>query len=100
MSYQTIKCTIDKLTIFYLTSCKIIIECTVNKFAPAENAFENPEITDILDPALIKLVENSVEVDGKAAQYTYDDTTGELKITLDTIEKDASSIITFQVQKV
>ena len=66
----------------------------------AENAFENPEITDILDPALIKLVENSVEVDGKAAQYTYDDTTGELKITLDTIEKDASSIITFQVQKV
>ena len=46
----------------------------------AENAFENPEITDILDPALIKLVENSVEVDGKAAQYTYDDTTGELKI--------------------
>lgn len=66
----------------------------------AENAFENPEITDILDPVLIKLVENSVEVDGKAAQYTYDDTTGELKITLDTIEKDASLIITFQVQKV
>lgn len=26
----------------------------------AENAFENPTITDILDPALIKLVENSV----------------------------------------
>lgn len=66
----------------------------------AENAFENPTITDILDPALIKLAENSVEVDDKTAQYTYDDTTGELKITLDTIEKDASSIITFQVQKV
>ena len=66
----------------------------------AENAFENPTITDILDQALIKLVENSVEVDDKTVQYTYDDTTGELKITLDSIEKDASSIITFQVQKV
>lgn len=66
----------------------------------AENAFENPTITDILDPALIKLVENFVEVDDKTVQYTYDDTTGELKITLDSIEKDASSIITFQVQKV
>lgn len=51
----------------------------------AENAFENPTITDILEPTLIKLVDNTVEVDGKTAQYMYDDTTGELKITLDTI---------------
>lgn len=65
----------------------------------AENAFENPTITGILEPTLIKLVDNTVEVDGKTAQYMYDDTTGELKITLDTIAKDASSIITFQVQK-
>ena len=66
----------------------------------AENAFETPIITDILDPTLIKLVDNSVEVGGQKAEYTYDDTTGELKITLETIEKDANSIITFQVQKV
>lgn len=51
----------------------------------AKNAFENPTITDILDPTLIKLVDNTVEVDGKTTQYIYDDTTGELKITLDTI---------------
>lgn len=66
----------------------------------AENAFENPVITDILDPALIKLVEDSVEVDGKKVQYTYNDVTGELSITLETIEKEASAVITFQVQKV
>lgn len=66
----------------------------------AENDFENPTITDVLDPALIKLVTDSVEVDGNKVQYTYDDTTGKLSITLDTIAKDASSIVTFQVQKV
>ena len=65
----------------------------------AEKAFETPTIKDILDPALIKLVENSVEVDGNTAQYEYSEDTGELTIVLGTIEKEASSVITFQVQK-
>lgn len=66
----------------------------------AQNAFETPTITDILDPTLIKLVKDSVEVDGKKVEYTYDETTGELKIVLDTIATETNSVITFQVQKV
>lgn len=66
----------------------------------AENAFETPTITDTLDPALIKLVADSVEVDGTKAEYNYSDTTGELSVVLGTIEVGAKSVITFQVQKV
>lgn len=66
----------------------------------AQNAFETPTITDILDPTLIKLVADSVEVDGKKADYDYDEATGELKIVLDTIATETNSVITFQVQKV
>lgn len=66
----------------------------------AQNAFETPTITDILDPTLIKLVADSVEVDGKKANYDYDEATGELKIVLDTIATETNSVITFQVQKV
>jgi len=46
------------------------------------------------------LVKDSVEVDGKKVEYTYDETTGELKIVLDTIATETNSVITFQVQKV
>lgn len=66
----------------------------------AENAFETPTITDTLDPTLIKLVENTVQVNGKTAEYQYDETTGVLTITLETIATEANSVITFQVQKV
>ena len=66
----------------------------------AENPFETPTITDTLDPTLIKLVADSVEVDGQKAEYNYNDTTGELSVVLETIEVGAKSVITFQVQKV
>ena len=73
---------------------------TVTISNSAENPFEKPQFTDTLDPTLIKLVENSVKVNGTDAQYTYDDTTGLLTIELETIAKDESLVITFQVQKV
>ena len=73
---------------------------TVTISNSAENPFEKPEFTDTLDPTLIKLVENSVKVNGTDAQYEYDSTTGLLKVELETIEKEGSSVVTFQVQKV
>lgn len=73
---------------------------TVTISNSAENSFENPKFTDTLDPTLIKLVENSVKVNGTDAQYEYDPTTGMLTVELETIAKDASSVVTFQVQKV
>lgn len=76
------------------------LQYTITITNGAQNAFETPTITDILDPTLIKLVKDSVEVDGKKVEYTYDETTGELKIVLDTIGTETNSVITFQVQKV
>lgn len=66
----------------------------------AENPFEKPTFTDTLDPLLISLVENSVRVNGTDANYTYDSETGLLTVELETIAKDGSTEITFQVQKV
>ena len=73
---------------------------TVTISNSAENPFETPEFTDTLDPTLIKLVENSVKVNGTDAQYDYDASTGLLKVELETIAKEGSSVVTFQVQKV
>lgn len=66
----------------------------------AVNSLETPTVTDILDPKLIRLVENSVEVNGSTAQYTYDAASGLLTLTLDAIAVGGNSVITFQVQKV
>ena len=49
---------------------------------------------------MIKLVDDSVEVDGETAEYAYDSTTGVLSVTLATIATGSKSEITFQVQKV
>ena len=73
---------------------------TVTITNAAENAFEKPTFTDILDPTLIKLVDNTVEVNGSTTEYTYDSVTGKLSIELETIATEGSSTITFQVQKV
>lgn len=73
---------------------------TVTITNAAENAFENPTFTDILDPTLIKLVENSVTVNGTTTEYNYDSTTGKLSIELETIATEGSATVTFQVQKV
>lgn len=73
---------------------------TVTISNSAENPFETPTFTDTLDPTLIKLVDNTVKVNGTDAQYTYDSVSGLLTVELETIEKDASTEVTFQVQKV
>lgn len=65
----------------------------------ADNPFEAPKFTDILDPSLIKLVDDSVQVNGTASKYTYDASSGLLSIELETIANTESTIITFQVQK-
>lgn len=66
----------------------------------SDNDFESPVFTDTLDPTLIKLVDDTVEVNGTSSQYTYDSTTGLLTITLETIANTQNAVITFQVQKV
>ena len=65
----------------------------------ADSPFETPVFTDTLDPTLIKLVENSVQVNGSTKEYTYDPSTGLLTVNLDTIANTANAVITFQVQK-
>lgn len=65
----------------------------------ADSPYESPTFTDTLDTTLIKLVENSVQVNGSTAQYTYDPATGLLTIPLETIANTENSVITFQVQK-
>ena len=73
---------------------------TVTITNAAENSFETPTFTDILDPTLIKLVDNSVKVNDETVQYNYDSSTGQLTVVLETIAPEATSTITFQVQKV
>ncbi len=67
-----------------------------------ENAYTSPIITDVLNPTLITLVNNSVKVDDtplEASQYTYEDSTGKLTINLPDIESKTKKTITFEVTK-
>lgn len=65
----------------------------------AENPFETPKFTDTLDPLLITLVENSVQVNGETKTYDYDAETGVLSVDLETIPTEGTTTVTFQVQK-
>lgn len=65
----------------------------------AENIFETPVLVDVLDPALISLVPNSVTVNNVAANYQYNEATGTLTVDLANIAVGSSSVITFRVQK-
>lgn len=65
----------------------------------SDNSFENPKLVDVLDPNIIKLVENSVKVDNIDTNYTYEDSTGTLNINLNTIAALNTSVITFRVQQ-
>lgn len=62
-----------------------------------------PVVTDTLDVSLITLVDNSVTVDGTPlvlnTDYTFDDTTGKLSVTLADIAVAGSTTLIFQVQK-
>ena len=60
-------------------------------------------VSDILNPAIVVLVNSSVTVNGTASSdYTYDPVTGELVIASTsplTVDPGEAAVITFQVQK-
>ena len=67
-----------------------------------ETAYTSPVITDILNPDLIKLVNDTIKTDGtpiETSEYTYDENTGKLTINLPTINAKEKKTITFEVSK-
>lgn len=68
----------------------------------AEKPYNSPEVKDVLDTSLVDFVENSVTIDGVAAEqsdYAYDDGSGTLTINLSDIAVSEVKTITFQVKK-
>lgn len=68
----------------------------------SEKPYNSPEVKDVLDTTLVDFVQNSVTIDGQAAEqsdYTYDDGSGTLTINLSDIAVSESKTITFQVKK-
>lgn len=69
----------------------------------SDTAYTGVSITDMLDYTKVALIADTVLLDGVAANYTYDDLTGELIIIPDEsliVAAEDSATITFQVQKV
>ena len=65
-------------------------------------AYTTPVITDILDPTLITLVKGSIKVDStplEDSNYTFEDSTGKLTITLPDITTQSKKTVTFEVSK-
>ncbi len=65
-------------------------------------AYTSPVITDILDPTLITLVAGTIKVDDtvlEESQYTYEEDTGKLTITVPDIAAQSKKAITFEVSK-
>lgn len=55
-----------------------------------------------MNPNLIKLVENTIKVDGtllEASQYNYEEDSGKLTINLPNIEATTKKTVTFEVSK-
>ncbi len=65
----------------------------------AENSFVSPVLVDVLDPNLVKLEANSVQVNGVNTNYTYEEASGRLSINLEEITVGGTSVITFRVQQ-
>lgn len=68
----------------------------------SEKPYNSPEVKDVLNTTLVDFVENSVTIDGQAAEqsdYTYDNDSGTLTINLSDIAVSESKTITFQVKK-
>ena len=64
--------------------------------------YTDPVITDELNTSLIKFVSVSVKLNGvelDSSKYTYDEGSGELSITIDTVGASQKSTITFEVEK-
>ncbi len=76
-----------------------LLTYTITVTNNAENALEAPVITDVLDTALVKFVENSVTVNGVSKTAAYDAATGTLTVDLETIAVGGKAEVTFQVQK-
>lgn len=65
-------------------------------------SYTNPVITDILNPDLITLVKGSIKVDStplEESNYTFEDSTGKLTITLSDITSQSKKTVTFEVSK-
>ena len=65
-------------------------------------SYTSPVITDILNPTLITLVKDTITVDDitlENSQYTFDESTGKLTITLSDITSQAKKTVTFEVSK-
>lgn len=66
----------------------------------ASNDLEDPVFSDTLDPALVALIDGSVEYNGTPITYEYDAGTGLLTVELETIAPSGTGIVTFQVTQV
>lgn len=65
-------------------------------------SYTSPVITDILNPTLIILVKGSIKVDStplEESNYTFEDSTGKLTITLPDITSQSKKTVTFEVSK-
>lgn len=68
----------------------------------AENTYEKPIITDVINTDLVEFVDGSVKIDGVSAtssQYNYDSQTHTLTINLDDVTPSSNSSVTFFVTK-
>lgn len=66
----------------------------------SEYLYENPIITDVLDIALITLVENSLKIDDTIySNYTFDSSNGMLTINMENLNINETKKITFEVQR-
>lgn len=64
--------------------------------------YNNPTVKDIIDTDLIELVKSSITINGKAAtedEYTYNDATHTLEITVNSVPANDKATITFSVKK-
>ncbi len=68
----------------------------------ADETYENPVITDVIDTNLVEFLEGSVIINDTVAtesQYNYDKESHTLKITLENIAPSSKTTITFRVKK-
>lgn len=66
----------------------------------SEYLYENPIITDVLDTALITLVENSLKIDDNIySNYSFESSNGMLTINMKNLNINETKKITFEVQR-
>lgn len=66
----------------------------------SEYLYENPIITDVLDTALITLVEKSLKIDDTIySNYSFESSNGMLTINMENLNINETKKITFEVQR-